>query len=210
MGNLGVFPTSSIPYPGGASTLVNTGFPAHTTQLNSGVSPNFQQPCYQTMAYGPNIPPMGTGVPHKPIPDILFLRTPAYAMPNPQVEGDNEGVGDQIARTLWEFRFTPRGRARSYQKACPEYFDTIPYSWGFQVPDLAKFTRDDAKIMYEHIGQFLAQVNNVGVTDVHKIRMSPLSLTGTAFNWFTSLPPNSIDSWVSLSRNSMILSTTGR
>jgi hypothetical protein len=36
----------------------------------------------------------------------------------------------------------------------------------------------------------------VGITDVHKIRMFPLSLTGA--DWFTSLPPNSIDSWVSL------------
>jgi hypothetical protein len=27
--------------------------------------------------------------------------------------------------------------------------------------------------------------------------MFPLSLTGVAFSWFTSLPPNSIDSWVS-------------
>jgi hypothetical protein len=33
---------------------------------------------------------------------------------------------------------------------------------------------------------------------MHKIRMFPLSLTGAAFNWFTSLPLNSIDSWVSL------------
>jgi hypothetical protein len=56
----------------------------------------------------------------------------------------------------------------------------------------------DAKTTYEHIGQFLAQVNNMGITDVHKIRMFPLSLTGAAFNWFTSLPPNLIDSWVSL------------
>jgi hypothetical protein len=38
----------------------------------------------------------------------------------------------------------------------------------------------------------------VGITDVHKIRMFPLSLTGEAFNWFTSLPQNSIDSWVRL------------
>jgi hypothetical protein len=92
----------------------------------------------------------------------------------------------------------PKGRARSYQKPHPEYFDTIPYPWGFRVPDLAKFTGDDAKTMYEHIGQFLAQVNDVGITDMHKIRMFPLSLTGVAFNWFTSLPLNLIDSWVSL------------
>jgi hypothetical protein len=83
MGTPGGLPTASIPYPGGTSTLVNTGFPAHTTQPILGVSPNFQQPYYQTMAYGPNIPPMGTGVPHGPIPDILFPRTPAYATPNP-------------------------------------------------------------------------------------------------------------------------------
>jgi hypothetical protein len=38
----------------------------------------------------------------------------------------------------------------------------------------------------------------VGITDVHKIRIFPLSLTGAAFHWFTSLPLNSIDSSVSL------------
>jgi hypothetical protein len=66
--------------------------------------------------------------------------------------------------------------------------------------DQAKFTGDDAKITYEQIGQFLAQVNDVGITDVHKIRMFPLSPTAAAFNWFTSLPLNSIDSWVSLEK----------
>jgi hypothetical protein len=92
----------------------------------------------------------------------------------------------------------PKGRARLYQKPYPEYFDRIPYPWGFWVPDLAKFTGDDAKTTYEHIGQFLAQVNDVGTTIVHKIRMFPLSLNRAASNWFTSLPPNSIDSWVSM------------
>jgi hypothetical protein len=99
---------------------------------------------------------------------------------------------------LRDFRFTPKGHTRSYQKPYPEYYDTIPYPRGFWVPDLAKFMGDDAKTTYEHIGQLLAQVNDMGITDVHKIRMLLLSLTGATFNWFTSLPPNSIDSWVSL------------
>jgi hypothetical protein len=98
---------------------------------------------------------------------------------------------------LREFGFTPKGRATCYQKPYPEYFDTIPCPWGFRVLDLAKFMGDDIKTTYEHIGQFLAQVNNMGITDVHKIRMFMLSLIGAAFNWFTSLPPNLIDSWVS-------------
>jgi hypothetical protein len=64
--------------------------------------------------------------------------------------------------------------------------------------DLAKFMGDDARTTYEHVGQFLAQVNDVDITDVHKIRMFLLSLTSATFNFFTSLPPNSIDSWASL------------
>jgi hypothetical protein len=99
---------------------------------------------------------------------------------------------------LREFAFTTKGQARSYKKLYLEYFDTIPYPRGFRVPDLAKFTGDDAKTTYGHIGKFLAQVNDMGITDMHKIRMFPLSLTGAAFNWFTSLPPNLIDYWVSL------------
>jgi hypothetical protein len=35
----------------------------------------------------------------------------------------------------------------------------------------------------------------VGITDVHKIRLVPLSLSGMAFSLFTSLMPNSIDVW---------------
>jgi hypothetical protein len=148
MGNLSSSPTANLPYPGGVSTLSNMGFLAHTTPTNP--NPNFQQPYYQTMAYGPNIPPTDTGVPHGPIPVIFFPRTPAYVTPNPRVEGEvNDGVRDQVARTLREFGFTPKGRARSYQKSYLEYFDIIPYPQGFQVLDLAKFTDDDAKTTYE-------------------------------------------------------------
>jgi hypothetical protein len=69
----------------------------------------------------------------------------------------------------------------------------ILYPWGFQVPDLAKFTGDDAKTTYEHIGQFLAQVNNVGITDMHNIRMFPLSLTG-------AVRTKTLMAWVELGR----------
>jgi hypothetical protein len=99
MGNLGTSLTANLPYPGGASTSGNLGFPAHTTLTNPNL--NFQQPYYQTMAYGPNIPPTGTGVPHGHIPDIFFPRTPAYVTPNLRVEGEeNDGVRDQIARSF--------------------------------------------------------------------------------------------------------------
>jgi hypothetical protein len=40
--------------------------------------------------------------------------------------GMNEGVREQISRTLREFGFKAKGRARAYQKPYPEYFDIIP------------------------------------------------------------------------------------
>jgi hypothetical protein len=46
---------------------------------------------------------------------------------------------------------------------------------------------------YEYVGQFLKQVNDVGITDIHKFMLFPLSLSGIAFNWFTSLSPGSVD-----------------
>jgi hypothetical protein len=74
----------------------------------------------------------------------------------------------------------------------------VPYPRGFRVPDFVKFSGDDAKTSYEHVGQFLAQVSEVGITDVHKVKLFPLSLSSTTFNWFVSLAPNSVDTWACL------------
>jgi hypothetical protein len=71
----------------------------------------------------------------------------------------------------------------------------VPYPRVFCVPDFCKFTGEDSKTTYDHVGQFLAQASDFGINDVHKIMLFPLSLSGTAFNWFVSLPPNSVDTW---------------
>jgi hypothetical protein len=142
-------------------------------------------------------------VPHGPVSNIMFPRVTGNILNQAGIgrvgEGVmTEGVRDQIMRTLREFGFAPKGHARVYQKPYPEYYDTIPYPHGFRMPDFAKFNGDDSKTTYEHIGQFLAQINNVGMIDIHKIGLFPLSLSGTVFNWFTSLAPNSIDTSPSL------------
>jgi hypothetical protein len=103
-----------------------------------------------------------------------------------------------VTHTLRELWFVPKGRTRAYRKPYPEYFDMVPYPRGFRVPDFAKFTGEDARTTYEHIGQFLAQVSDVGITDIHKVKLFLLSLSSTTFNGFTSLAPNSVNTWVSL------------
>ena len=39
-----------------------------------------------------------------------------------------------------------------------------------------------------------------GSLDLLKIRIFPLSLSGTAFSWFSALAPNSIQTWYQLER----------
>ena len=56
----------------------------------------------------------------------------------------------------------------------------------------------DSKSTFEHISQYLAQLGEAGSTNELKVRLFSLSLTGTAFPWFSSLAPNSIGSWEQL------------
>jgi hypothetical protein len=108
----------------------------------------------------------------------------------------SENVREEVARTLREFGLEPKGRGRTYQNPYPEFFDTIPYPRSFRVPDFVKFTGEDSKTTYDHIRQFLAQVSDFDINNMHKIRLfSLLLLSSTAFNWFMSLSPNSIDTW---------------
>jgi hypothetical protein len=128
--------------------------------------------------------------------DALFPRTPTTPLAIGDVYlGMSENVRKQVARTLREFRLEPKGRAKTYQKPYPEFFDTIPYPKGFRVLEFTRFTGEDSMTTYEHIGQFLAQVSDYGITDMHKIRLFPLSLSGAAFNWFVSLTPNFVQKW---------------
>jgi hypothetical protein len=71
----------STPHPGGRACQGNQGILSNMGQPNPGANLNLQQPFYQTMAYGPNIPPMGSGVPHRPMPDVFFPRTPVPYAP---------------------------------------------------------------------------------------------------------------------------------
>jgi hypothetical protein len=67
-----------------------------------------------------------------------------------------------------------------YQKPYPDYYDQL------------------RKTTLEHVGQFILQCGEASAHDALKQRMFPLSLSGIAFTWFTSLAPNSIFTWVQL------------
>jgi hypothetical protein len=71
-----------------------------------------------------------SGLPHGLVHDVFFPKTPAPYTPgmmNDVCGRLTDGIWEQIAMTLREFGFTPKGRARAYQKPYPDYFDTLPY-----------------------------------------------------------------------------------
>ena len=50
----------------------------------------------------------------------------------------------------------------------------------------------------KHISHYLIQLGEASVDEAHKVRFFPLSLSGLAFSWFSSLEPNSIIGWADL------------
>jgi len=64
--------------------------------------------------------------------------------------------------------------------------------------DLTKFSGQDDTSTIEHISRYLMQLGEASTDEAWRIRYFPLSLTGPAFTWFTSLPANSIGTWAEL------------
>jgi hypothetical protein len=87
---------------------------------------------------------------------------------------------------------------QSYRKPYDNRFDHHPYPQGTRIPEFTKFSGDQGKNTREHIGQFLAQLGELADTEACRVRLFSLSLTGTAFAWYATLPPNSISSWEDL------------
>jgi hypothetical protein len=102
----------------------------------------------------------------------------------------------QLATILREyFSIEPKGRRRVLQKTYPDYYDQLPYPRGYRVPEFSKFSGEDGKTTLEHVGQFILQYVEASANDALRLKLFPLSLSGTAFTWFTSLAPNSIFTW---------------
>jgi hypothetical protein len=112
---------------------------------------------------------------------------------------DPNNLPNQLATILHEsFIRDPKGRERVYQKPYPDYYEQLPYPRGYRVPEFSKCSGEDGKSALEHVSQFILQCGEASANDALKLKMFPLSLSGTAFTWFTSLAPNSIFTWAQL------------
>jgi hypothetical protein len=52
----------------------------------------------------------------------------------------------------------------------------------------------------EHVNRFIIQCGEAASRDELRVRLFSPSLSGSAFIWFISLPPNSIITWADLEK----------
>ena len=103
-----------------------------------------------------------------------------------------------IERQFRDLGFSLPNSTRLYQKPYPTHFDDVPYPQYWRVPDFVKFDGDSSRTTWEHISQYIAQLGEAGSNDALRVCLFSLSLTGTAFSWFSSLPAGSIICWEQL------------
>ena len=99
-----------------------------------------------------------------------------------------------------QFGLKPKDGDNLYRHPYPEYFERVPLPSRYKVLDFSKFSGQDNVSTYEHVSRFLAQCGEASATDALRVRIFPLSLSGLAFTWFSSLPYNSVQNWANLEK----------
>ena len=99
-----------------------------------------------------------------------------------------------------QFGLKPKGLTFSYKCPYPEWYDLVTLPTNYRLLEFAKLTGQDSTSMIEHISRYLTQLGEVSVKDAHRVHFFSLSLSGSAFTWFSPLLVNSIANWADLEK----------
>ena len=87
-----------------------------------------------------------------------------------------------------------------YMTPYPPAYDQIPFPQKYKVPDFTKFSGQGDVSIVEHVNRFIMQCGEVGNQDALRVRLFSMSLLGSPFAWFTTLPANSVSYWADLEK----------
>jgi len=108
---------------------------------------------------------------------------------------------DKIAEVMRDqFGIKPKVSIYSYRTPYPPAYDLIPLPNRYKVPDFTKFFGHDDTSKMEHFNRFIIQCGEAANRDELRVRLFSSSLSGSAFTWFISLPPNSVITWADLEK----------
>jgi len=108
---------------------------------------------------------------------------------------------DKIAEVMRDqFRIKPKVNTYSYRTPYPLAYDLIPLPNRYKVPDFTKFSRQDDTSTMKYVNRFIIQCGDAANRDELRVHLFSSSLSGLAFTWFISLPPNSVITWADLEK----------
>ncbi|XP_058746464.1 uncharacterized protein LOC131619378 [Vicia villosa] len=91
-------------------------------------------------------------------------------------------------------------RRPNYTSRLSDYVLQTELSRGRKIPKFIKFSGDTSESTTEHIVRYMIEAGDLANNEDLRMKYFPSSLTKNAFTWFTTLPPNSIDTWSQLER----------
>jgi hypothetical protein len=122
------------------------------------------------------------------------------AFPNPGYSTtvgmqDDDILAQKMADVLQnQFGLKPKMQGPAYTPPFLEWYHRVILPPRVKPPtEFTKFSGQDDTSTVEHIAQYLMQLGEALADEAFRVRYFPLSLTGPAFTWFTSLPPQSVN-----------------
>jgi hypothetical protein len=100
-----------------------------------------------------------------------------------------------------QFGLKPKMRGPTYTPPFPEWYYNVILPPRVKPPtEFTKFSGQDDTSTVEHIARYLMQLGEASSEEAFRVKYFPVSLTGSAFQWFSSLPPRSVSTWRELER----------
>ena len=99
-----------------------------------------------------------------------------------------------------QFGLKPKKQFLMYKTLYPAAYDQIPFPHKYKIPDFTKFSGQGDVSTVEHINKFIIQCGEAASNDALRVRLFSMSLSGSAFTWFTTLPANFILYWADMEK----------
>nr|KYP38879.1 Pro-Pol polyprotein [Cajanus cajan] len=111
----------------------------------------------------------------------------------------NDNIDQIVERILNRHGFDVGRNERPYfVSAFPDYVTQVELQRRTKVPKFSKFAGELTESTVEHIARYVVECGDLANNEYLKMKYFPSSLTKHAFTWFSTLPPNSIHTWIRL------------
>jgi hypothetical protein len=105
---------------------------------------------------------------------------------------EDDALAQKMAELMQnQFGLKPKMQGPAYTPPFPEWYFNVLLPPRVKPPTkFTKFSGQDDTSTVEHIARYLMQLGECPAEEAFRVRYFPASLTGPAFQWFSSLPPS--------------------